>query len=622
MKFRWTLSIFLTAACASLAAETLVTNNPYGVCAHVSRSELELAPKEFVRFHEAGINWVRTDFDWSRIQKKQGEWNFAHLDKLLELSKQDKINVLPILDYDVAWAKPAWQNLDIWSEYVNKTVSRYHKDLRCWEVWNEQNHEGFWKEASGKNYAILLKRTYEEIKKIDPELTVLYGGTAGVPLSYIEDSYAAGAGAYFDVMNIHPYNWMGVPEDMIKQIDGLKNLMKKYNLEKKPIWITEVGWSTAKAGDFYQKVLPTAFKRAGIDLAKSNLAVVNDPDNGGGGGFNFSPANNINGFKEVKSIKLKDLATLDAAAYPVLMPALSEEFPSKYIPDLLSYLKAGGTLLLPAGLPFYFDIQEDANGGFKKVQVNNKYMKTFHMDWEAWWTKKGVPEKEKWQKPAPGFEDQFKVEFKPSSRFLTAANLKEGDEFIPVLMAGTDDYQAPIVAVYKLNSDLKGNIIVCTPRASIESVPESRQAEMLPRTYIIALANGVERVFWYNFRSAEWKDDEREAHFGIVRKDLSPKPSFQAYKTLTSLCPSGSTVPLMKNSGSVYLANWKRPDGVNVWALWSSRFEQNVKLEIKGKVSDAVNHLGEKQTVPASEYKAAPALLYIVGPDSITIPGL
>lgn len=622
MKFRWTLSIFLTAACASLAAEALVTNDPYGICAHVSRSELELAPKEFVRFHEAGINWVRTDFDWSRIQKKQGEWNFSHLDKLLELSRQDKINILPILDYDVAWAKPAWQNLDIWAEYVNKTVSRYHKDLRCWEVWNEQNHQGFWKEPSGKNYATLLKRTYEEIKKIDPELTVLYGGTAGVPLSYIEDSYAAGAGNYFDVMNIHPYNWLGVPEDMIKQIDGLKNLMKKYNLEKKPIWITEVGWSTAKAGDFYQKVLPAAFKRAGIDIATSSLAVVNDPDNGGGGGFNFSPADNINGFKEVKSIKLKDLAGLDAKAYPVLIPALGEEFPGRYIPDLLRYLKAGGTLLLPAGLPFYYDIQEEADGGFKKVQVNSKYMKTFHIDWEAWWTKKGVPEKEKWQKPAPGFEDQFKVEFKPSNRFLTADNLKEGDEFIPVIMAGTDDYQAPVAAVYKLNSDLKGNIIVCTTRSSSESVPESRQAEMLPRTYIIALANGVERVFWYNFRSAEWKDDEREAHFGIVKKDLSPKPSFQAYKTLTGLCPSGSTVPQIKKSGNVYLANWKRPDGMNVWALWTSRFEQNVKLEIKGKIIDTVNHLGEKQTAPASECKAAPALLYITGPDSITIPGI
>lgn len=126
--------------------------------------------------------------------------------KLIPLAKQANVSILPILDYDVPWATPAWRHPDAWGGYVRRIVSRYAKDLRYWEVWNEQNGSGFWRDRpSGANYVPLLKRAYEEIKKIDPELTVLYGGTAGVPLGYIEDSLKAGAGAYFDVMNIHPY---------------------------------------------------------------------------------------------------------------------------------------------------------------------------------------------------------------------------------------------------------------------------------------------------------------------------------------------------------------------------------------------------------------------------------
>ena len=141
---------------------------------------------------------------------------------------------------------------------------------------------------------------------------------------------------------------------------------------------------------------------------------------------------------------------------------------------------------------------------------------------------------------------------------------------------------------------------------------------MLPRTYLIALASGVERIFWYNFRSGEWQPDEREAHFGIVRKNLEPKPSFRAYRTLSRLCPSGSTVPVLTRSGETYLAGWTRPDGMKVWAVWTSLRPEKIRLDVRGNVVEALNHLGEKQPVPGSEYAASPAILYLVGPESVS----
>lgn len=191
-------TVWLPALFAGLslaAAPEAKLNDPYGVCAHVSLGELSLAPKEFPLMREAGINWVRTDFSWSWVEKKRNQWNFDHFDKLMRLVRQEKMNILPILNYDVPWATPAWKNLDAWSEYVRRVVSRYSKDLSYWEVWNEQNIDGFWRDkADGENYTRLLRRTCEEIRKINPNLKILYGGTSGVPLGFIEKSFAAGAG--------------------------------------------------------------------------------------------------------------------------------------------------------------------------------------------------------------------------------------------------------------------------------------------------------------------------------------------------------------------------------------------------------------------------------------------
>lgn len=602
------------------AASPEATNEPYGVCAHISRGKLANAEEEFKRMTEADIGWVRTDFDWDRVEPERGEWTFSHLDRVVELALREKINILPILDYDVAWARPAWKNLDLWGDYVRRTVSRYAKDLRYWEVWNEQNGIGFWRDTpSGTNYAPLLKRAYEEIKKIDPNLTVLYGGTAGVPLPYIEDSLKAGAGKYFDAMNIHPYHWQGVPELMIPELKDLRALLKKYGVGEKPIWITEVGWSTALPPTLYRSILPAVFAKIKIDPSKVDAAIVCDPAAGFPGGIDFDASRQLPVFRKIDVIKLAQLNGLDVQRYPVLIPALGEDFPGAYVPALSDYVRRGGTLLLLSGLPFYYDVQLDGKGGSKRVQVADKFLKTFHIGWETWWTGSGIPRKETYQKPAPEFENAFSIPFKPIGRFLNDRNLAPGDEFIPVVEAGTDHYKGAIAALYKLNSNLKGNVIVCTAMAATETVSEERQAELLPRTFLIALANGVPRIFWYNFRSAEWDPTEREAHFGIVRKDLTPKPAFQAYRTLTELCPSGSTVPELRKTGNVYVADWTRPDGVRTWAVWTAFASERVRLNIKGNVRKVQNHLGEIQAASQTEFLASPSVLYLTGPESVEI---
>ena len=134
---RFSILFFLSAAVIFAAN---AADSPYGVCAHVSRMpEWKNAAEEFAVVKSGGLEWVRTDFDWKYIQSKPEEWDYSRLDQLVRTAKEKNVNILPILGYDVKWARPVDKHLDLWREYVRRTVSRYAKEIRYWEVWNEAN---------------------------------------------------------------------------------------------------------------------------------------------------------------------------------------------------------------------------------------------------------------------------------------------------------------------------------------------------------------------------------------------------------------------------------------------------------------------------------------------------
>ena len=612
------LSLSLIICLSGLAATSHAADrlqDPYAICAHVSRGELGVATDEFKRLSESPVNWVRTDYDWGGIQRNQETWNYDHLDKLIALSKAANVNILPILDYDVKWAHPAYKNLDLWAEYVQKTVSRYAKDIRYWEVWNEQN--GFWdRPARGEDYTPLLKRSYETIKAIDPDLQVLYGGTAGVPFGYIEATLKAGAAPYFDIMNVHPYNWHGTPENMIPQLKQLKELMAKYGVAHKPIWITEIGWSTAEQNKQNDDAFIAAFRHLGIAEKKYPLAVVSDQKTA----FLRTPSYANHFFNGIRSVTLDEIAALSPAECPVLVPCGGEAFPAKYHDALRVYMAKGGTIILPSGLPFYYDIQIQPDGSAKQVQVNDRDVASFHIAWTSWWTHKGTPERMTFAKSAPGFES-LKADWKGNRdvRFLDGRNLKEGDKMTPIVLAGDKDFSAPIIALYELNSDLKGNILACTNMQINECVPLETQAEDLPRTYLLAFALGIDRVFWYNFRSWEGDPTEREHHFGIVHRDLSQKPSFYTYQALAKLCPSGSTRPELTVTDNIYQTSWTKPDGTPVCAIWTPAAPIDCKLSVEGAIRNAYDMNGKSIAIPNGTLKATTQVVYLEGAAKITV---
>lgn len=143
---------------------------------------------------------------------------------------------------------------------------------------------------------------------------------------------------------------------------------------------------------------------------------------------------------------------------------------------------------------------------------------------------------------------------------------------------------------------------------------EDEQAKRVARLFLISFAYGVDKVFWYNLRSFENKTDNPEDHFGILHKDLSTKPAFYAYKTLTSLCPPGSTRPNLHINGNLYVSHWKTPKGNRVWAIWSLNGKKEIAIKKTIGKCQLFNYLGEKVN-PASSNSLVvnSGVTYIVG---------
>ncbi|HEY2478694.1 MAG TPA: hypothetical protein VGI17_08175 [Solirubrobacterales bacterium] len=108
---------------------------------------------------------------------------------------------------------------------------------------------------------------------------------------------------------------------------------------------------------------------------------------------------------------------------------------------------------------------------------------------------------------------------------------------------------------------------------------EAATAVYMPRIFLDYFQEGIARTFDYELVD-EFEDpsgEEREAHFGLLRHDLSPKPAFTALKNLISIVGEqnasfspgslnysvgGNTeklhqVLLQKADGSFYLALWR-----------------------------------------------------------------
>ena len=140
----------------------------------------------------------------------------------------------------------------------------------------------------------------------------------------------------------------------------------------------------------------------------------------------------------------------------------------------------------------------------------------------------------------------------------------------------------------------------------------------LPRIFLISFACGVEKVFWYKSRAREINPNDGEDFYGLWHKDFEAKPAYYTYKTLTKMCPNKSTRPKLVRYGDVYISSWKRPARKKVWALWTSKKDELLALNIKGEYK-AYDDYGNKILISSGNIEVTPSVIYVVGAKSLNI---
>lgn len=200
----------------------------------------------------AGIGWLRGFYEWQTIQPKEGYWNWALPDRLVQNARQNGIRLTGGFAYFAPWASADGgtrrfpiKNIQYWRDYVSSLVTRYHEDIKHWEVWNEFNGS-FSENGTPKMYAELVREAYVSAKKIDPSVNIGMS-VANFDVGFLDTVIKEGAAGHFDYICVHPYEKLaGLTSD--GELDFLnmgvtlrKMLARNGQPANIPLWITEIG---------------------------------------------------------------------------------------------------------------------------------------------------------------------------------------------------------------------------------------------------------------------------------------------------------------------------------------------------------------------------------------------
>jgi hypothetical protein len=212
----------------------------------------------------AHLRWVRIDMGWSSFEKNcrscYDSWYLKRADLLVDAARERGLKVLV-----TAWRTPGWANGGAgelappnrpadFSGFMAWLAARFRGRVSAYEIWNEPDSRDFFT-GSVDQYAALVRAAYPAVRSSDPDAQVVLGGPINNNTGWLRSVYQAGVRGAFDVLATHPY--MG-PSDLppetpdvggdniylLTHVAAVHQLMVANGDGDKPIWFTEMGWSS------------------------------------------------------------------------------------------------------------------------------------------------------------------------------------------------------------------------------------------------------------------------------------------------------------------------------------------------------------------------------------------
>ncbi len=270
IKFSSVLLIIILCAsyvCIITSAEGI------GACVHTSHgNDID---ENIDAAKETSLTYIRDELLWTDVEKEKGKlslpFNYEWIDKANEQGikslvilafgnpvysagrlTQEEIDAgaanvcaIPVRDGNAETIEDD-EYFNAYINYVDFISKEMKGKVSAYEIWNEPDIKYFnAKDATAKDYVVLLKETYKTIKKNDPNALVI-GGALAFNGEFLDEMMIAGAGEFMDGLSVHYYLGKDAPEGNARErLDEKYEILSKYGYDKMPIWVTETGWANS-----------------------------------------------------------------------------------------------------------------------------------------------------------------------------------------------------------------------------------------------------------------------------------------------------------------------------------------------------------------------------------------
>ncbi len=222
-----------------------------------------------------GFTWLIQLMEWREIEPVPGEYFWEYSDWLVRAAEFYGPDLVLRLDHPPEWALSQDGNTPVdlaaYAGFLGRVAGRYAGRVTAYVIWNEPNLAIEWgnQPPDPNGYAEMLCVAQSAIRAADPEALIISAGLAPTNQAnaaalddrqYLTAMYAGGAAACFDVLGAHPYGFAYPPDDPPGAHDGLnyarvaelRAIMVEHGDAHKPVWATEMGWTTDPVGSGQQ----------------------------------------------------------------------------------------------------------------------------------------------------------------------------------------------------------------------------------------------------------------------------------------------------------------------------------------------------------------------------------
>ena len=275
-----TLALALAAGWLALRARAAAQPPPAVVADHaalgVNVALEQYAPEDLTRvldrLQAARATWLRQRFPWDAIEPTRGQFLWDPWDAIVEETSARGLHLIAVLDRSPAWARPPADAENPWAppqeradfgRFVAAFAGRYAGRIAAYQIWDEPNIAPHWgaRPIDPGAYVGLLREGFYQARAADPSAVVLLaalapndepGGANLGDLAFLDQVYALGGRAWFDVVAAQPYGVADAPDPASPRGWGraasLRAVMERHGDAATPLWVTAFGWNALPPG--------------------------------------------------------------------------------------------------------------------------------------------------------------------------------------------------------------------------------------------------------------------------------------------------------------------------------------------------------------------------------------